>query len=62
MFILEIDNFKNINDSRGHAKGDAVLKRVGHHLKETYGDYHVWAELVEMNLLYLLKTFSWNKK
>lgn len=41
LFILDIDNFKNINDSRGHAEGDAVLKRVGHHLKETYGDYHV---------------------
>ena len=41
LFILDIDNFKNINDSRGHAEGDAVLKRVGHHLKETYGEHHV---------------------
>ena len=41
LFILDIDNFKNINDSRGHAEGDAVLKRVGQHLKETYGENHV---------------------
>lgn len=41
LFILDIDNFKNINDSRGHAEGDAVLKRVGLHLKETYGEHHV---------------------
>ncbi|MTK06000.1 MAG: GGDEF domain-containing protein [Hungatella sp.] len=41
LFILDIDNFKNVNDSRGHAEGDAVLKRVGHHLKEAYGDHHV---------------------
>lgn len=41
LFILDIDDFKNINDSLGHAEGDAVLKRLGHYLKEIYGDNHV---------------------
>lgn len=41
LFILDIDNFKEINDSMGHAAGDEVLRSLGHYLKTTLGDKNI---------------------
>lgn len=36
LMIMDIDNFKTVNDTMGHAYGDTVLQLVGTYLRETF--------------------------
>ena len=36
MIIMDVDDFKHVNDSFGHQTGDRVLKEIGSHLLENF--------------------------
>ena len=58
--ILDIDNFKQINDNFGHSTGDAVLKRVADVIFEKAGTHDIVARYggEEFAIIFLEKNFE----
>jgi diguanylate cyclase len=45
VMIMDLDTFKEINDTLGHSMGDAVLREIGHRLASALGESHTVARL-----------------
>lgn len=43
--MLDLDHFKEVNDTRGHAAGDTVLAEFGHHLRASLREPAVVARM-----------------
>ncbi|MGJ7498604.1 PAS domain-containing protein [Variovorax sp. RT4R15] len=55
LMFLDIDYFKSINDSLGHAAGDAVLKEFGHRLKASVRETDMAARFAGDEFVILLE-------
>jgi len=45
VFMLDLDRFKDVNDSLGHPAGDALLKEMAHRLRSSLRETDVLARL-----------------
>jgi diguanylate cyclase (GGDEF)-like protein len=64
--VIDIDNFKQINDTYGHSNGDKIILEVVHSMKEVFGSDVVlgriggdefavyWPEIDEKRVVYCL--------
>ena len=42
IMMLDLNDFKMINDTRGHEEGDRILRETGQFLSETFGENHCY--------------------
>lgn len=45
VIMIDVDHFKDVNDTRGHAAGDTVLAEVAHRIAETLRPYDVFGRI-----------------
>lgn len=45
MFLIDLDNFKQLNDTKGHQVGDEIIKIVGEKLKLIFGKEFILGRL-----------------
>lgn len=58
MIVMDIDNFKKVNDTMGHAFGDEVIKNVGNQLKSMFRLSDVVGRLGGDEFVVLLKNIK----
>jgi diguanylate cyclase (GGDEF)-like protein len=60
LLILDLDGFKNLNDTKGHPEGDRALRILAQNLKESIREYDVLARTGGDEFTLILKDMSKN--
>ncbi|RUO33849.1 hypothetical protein CWE14_05145 [Aliidiomarina soli] len=58
LLFIDVDKFKQLNDSYGHAEGDRMLREIGDRLEELVRDYDTVARLGGDEFVVLLSRLS----
>lgn len=61
LLFIDVDNFKQLNDSFGHAEGDRLLTEIGHRLEILVRDYDTVARLGGDEFVVLLSHLTTHK-
>lgn len=56
--VIDIDNFKDINDTRGHGTGDKVLKLAGDVLRDTFREADIYGRFGGDEFTILMKNME----
>lgn len=56
IFCFDLNNLKVMNDTYGHARGDALIKSAAAVIAETFGDYGIVARMGGDEFAAVLKT------
>ena len=59
--MLDLDQFKNINDTYGHALGDEVIKAAAKVLKDTFRSSDIVGRAGGDEFMVLMKNVRWDK-
>ncbi len=62
LLFIDLDNFKNLNDTQGHDAGDALLKQVAQRLRTCVRDVDTVARLGGDEFVVVLASLSTNKE
>ncbi len=57
-FLMDIDNFKSVNDTFGHMRGDEIITEVAHIAKEIVGDNGVVGRIGGDEFMLVLENIS----